>query len=115
MRPLIFVADSRRRILDFPEAVRRQIGFALYQAQMGGKHIDAKPLKNFGPGVLEVVSDHDGDTFRTVYTVRLRAAVYVLHAFQKKSKHGIATPKAVMDVVAQRLRRAVEIDKESTN
>lgn len=112
MRPLIFVADSRRRILEFPEAVRRQVGFALYQAQVGGKHMDAKPLKSIGPGVLEVVSDYDGDTFRTVYTVRLSRAVYVLHAFQKKSKHGIATPKNVMDLVKQRLHRAIELDSE---
>ena len=115
MRPLIFLADARRRILEFPEAVRRHVGFALYQAQMGGKHIDAKVLKNLGSGVLEVVSDHQGDTFRTVYTVRLRSAVYVLHAFQKKSKRGIATPKTVMDVVEQRLRRAIQIDRESRN
>ena len=113
MRALIFVADSRRRILEFPEAARRQVGFALYQAQIGGKHIDAKPLKNFGPGVLEIVSDYDGNTFRTVYTVRLHRAVYVLHAFQKKSKHGMATPKSVMDLVAQRLQRAVEMDREA--
>lgn len=68
---------------------------------MGGKHIDAKPLRNIGAGVLEVVSDHRGDTFRTVYTVKLEKAVYVLHAFQKKSKHGIATPKRVMELVKQ--------------
>jgi phage-related protein len=98
--------------VEFPEAVRRQIGFALYQAQMGGKHIDAKALRGLGPGVLEVISDYDGNTFRTVYTVRLSRAVYVLHAFQKKSRHGIATPKSVMDLVKQRLQRAVELDRE---
>jgi phage-related protein len=69
-------------------------------------------LKGLGPGVLEVVSDHRGDTFRTVYTVRLRHAVYVLPAFQKKSKKGIATPKSVMDLVRQRLARAIEIDDQ---
>ncbi len=113
MRPLIFVGNSRRSLLEFPEVVRRQIGFALYQAQMGGKNTDAKPLKNFGPGILEVVSDYDGDTFRAVYTVRLRRGVYVLHAFQKKSKHGIATPKTVLDLINRRLQRAVDIDQES--
>jgi len=112
MKPLIFVADSRRVLAEFPKAVQQQVGFALYQAQMGGKHIDAKPLKNVAPGVLEVVSDHRGDTFRTVYTVKLEKAVYVLHAFQKKSKHSIATPKSVMDLVRQRLARAIEIDRE---
>lgn len=112
MKQLIFVADSHRVLAGFPKAVQQQVGFALYQAQMGGKHIDAKPLKNVGAGVLEVVSDHRGDTFRAVYTVKLEKAVYVLCAFQKKSKHGIATPKSMMDLVQQRLQRAIEIDKE---
>ncbi len=112
MKPLIFVADSHRLLREFPKAVQQQAGFALYQAQMGGKHVDAKPLKNIGTGVLEVVSDHRGDTFRTVYTVKLEKAVYVLHAFQKKSKHGIATPKSVLELVKKRLERAIEIDRE---
>jgi phage-related protein len=112
MKLLIFVADSRRELLEFPKAVQQQIGFALYQAQMGAKHIDAKPLKGIAAGVLEVVSDHRGSTFRTVYTVKLERAVYVLHAFQKKSKHGIATPKSVIDLIKQRLQRALEIDRE---
>ncbi|HUX43882.1 MAG TPA: type II toxin-antitoxin system RelE/ParE family toxin [Terracidiphilus sp.] len=112
IRPLIFVADSHKTLSGFPPAVQRQVGFALYQAQMGGKHIDAKPLKTMGTGVLEVVTDLRGDTFRTVYTVRLEKAVYVLHAFQKKSKHGISTPHGVMELVRQRLQRAMEIDRE---
>jgi phage-related protein len=112
MKRVIFVADSHRVLQVFPKAVQQEVGFALYQAQMGGKHVDAKPLKNIGAGVLEVVSDYRGDTFRTVYTVKLEKAVYVLHALQKKSKHGIATPKSVMDLVKQRLQRAIEIDRE---
>ena len=112
MKPLIFIADSRGALARFPRAVQQHIGFALYQAQIGDKHIDAKPLKNVGAGVLEVVSDHQGNTFRTVYTVKLAKAVYVLPAFQKKSKHGTATPKSVMDLVKQRLQRAFEIDWE---
>ena len=92
--------------------MQRHVGFALYQAQMGNKHPDAKPLESFPGGTLEVVSDHRGDTFRTVYTVRLEHAVYVLHAFQKKSKQGIATPKSEIEVVKQRLKRAIEIDRE---
>jgi phage-related protein len=112
MKTLIFVADSHKALMEFPRAVQQHVGFALYQAQMGDKHIDAKPLKNVAAGVLEVVSDHRGDTFRTVYTVKLEKAVYVLHAFQKKSKHGIATPKSVMDLVKRRLERAIEIDRE---
>lgn len=111
-RRLIFVADSYRTLCEFPEPVQRHIGFALYQAQVGNKHPDAKPLKGFARGVLEVVADHRGDTFRTVYTVRLENAVYVLHAFRKKSKHGIATPKAEIELVRQRLQRAIEIDRE---
>ncbi len=112
MKDLLFVGDSHRILCEFPEPVQRHVGFALYEAQIGNKHPDAKPLKNCAGGVLEVVSDHRGDTFRTVYTVRLEHAVYVLHAFQKKSKHGIATPKSEIDIVKQRLLRAIEIDKE---
>lgn len=112
MKQLIFVADSHRTLAEFPEPVQRHIGFALYQAQIGDKHIDAKPLKNIAGGVLEVVSNYDGDTFRTVYTVRLAKAVYVLLAFQKKAKHGIATPQSEIDLVKKRLLRAIEIDRE---
>jgi phage-related protein len=115
LKQLIWVADSHRILAEFPEPVQRQVGFALYQAQMGAKHVDAKPLKNSAAGILEVVSDHRGDTFRTVYTVKLERAVYVLHAFQKKSRHGIATPKSEMDLVMQRLKRAIEIDQEREN
>ena len=108
-KPLIWVGDSLQTVRSFPEDVKDEIGFALYQAQTGNKHIKAKPLKGLGAGVLEVVSDHRGDTFRTVYTVRLAGRVYVLHAFQKKSKTGIATPKSEMELVKQRLKRAIEI------
>ncbi len=72
----------------FPARVQDHLGFALYQAQAGLKHRDAKPLKGLGSGVLEVVSRHDRDTYRAVYTVRFKAAVYVVHAFQKKAKRG---------------------------
>ncbi len=112
MKSLVFVADTRRVLREFPRAVQQHIGFALYQAQMGSKHLDAKPLKGFGGAVLEVVSDHRGDTFRAVYTVKLEKAVYVLHAFQKKSRHGIATPRNVMALVKQRMQLAIEIESE---
>jgi phage-related protein len=79
---------------------------------MGGKHVDAKPLRHIGPGILEVVSDHAGDTFRTVYTVKLEKVIYVLHAFQKKSKRGIATPRTELELVKQRWQKAIQIDKE---
>jgi phage-related protein len=83
--------------------------FALFQAQTGGKHVDAKPLKGFGgAGVLEVVADQQGSTFRAVYTVRFAGAVYVLHAFQKKAKKGVKTPKAEWDLIRKRLKAAEE-------
>lgn len=80
-----------------------------YQAQLGGKHALSKPLRGIAPGVLEVVSDHRGDTFRAVYAVRLAGRVYVLHAFQKKSKSGIATPQPEINLIKQRLKRAIEM------
>jgi phage-related protein len=89
------------------------MGFALYLAQTGEKHLAAKPLKGFGgAGVLEVVEDHDGDTFRAVYTVKFASAVYVLHAFQKKSKSGIKTPQTDIDLIKQRLKLAEQMHKQ---
>jgi phage-related protein len=108
-KPLIWVGDSLERVRNFPEAVKSEIGVALFQAQLDGKHIKAKPLHNIGPGILEVVSDHRSDTFRAVYTIRFARRVYVLHAFQKKSKTGIATPKPEIELIKQRLKRAIEI------
>jgi phage-related protein len=93
----------------FPLDVRRRVGGALWEAQIGREAPYAKPMRGFGgAGVMEIVDDFDGDTFRAVYTVRFAEAVYVLHAFQKKSKRGIATPKAELDVIQQRLQRAKE-------
>jgi phage-related protein len=85
------------------------MGYALFAAQMGERPRNAKPLKGFkGAGVLEIVADYDGDTFRAVYTVRFAQRLYVLHAFQKKSKRGIETPKREIRLVEQRLRAAEE-------
>lgn len=93
-----------------PEEVRRVFGVALYFAQKGDKHPAAKPLKGFtGTGVLEVVEDHDTDTYRAVYTVRFADAVYVLHVFQKKAKKGIATPKEEIEKVKARLKMVEEL------
>ena len=108
-KPLIWIGGSLQTLQGFPEDVKDELGFALFQAQTGRKHIKAKPLKGLGAGILEVVSDYRGDTFRAVYTVRLAGRVYVLHAFQKKSKTGIATPKTEIDLVKQRLKRANEL------
>jgi phage-related protein len=108
-KPVRWVGSSKDDVSRFPDEVRRRIGGALWDAQIGSKATYAKPLKGFGDAaVLEVVDDHDGDTFRAVYTVRFAMCVYVLHAFQKKSKRGIATPKAELAVIEQRLRRARE-------
>ncbi len=85
------------------------IGYALYIAQRGGKHADAKPLRGFGSaGILEIIEDHAGDTYRAVYTVRLAGRIYVLHVFQKKSKRGIKTPKPEIELIRSRLKRAEE-------
>ena len=90
-----------------PEDVIDVFGFALHLAQTGKKHANAKPLRGFGgAGVLEVVEDHSGDTYRAVYTVKIDDAVYVLHCFQKKSKQGIETPKHDMDLIRERLKAA---------
>ena len=90
-----------------PAEVRLDVGKALMEAQGGGKSELAKPLKGFGgAGILEVVSLHDGDSFRAIYTVRFAEAVYVLHCFQKKSKSGIATPQQELNMLRTRLRAA---------
>src|SRR5580658_7129214 len=96
---------------ELPEEVKDEIGFALERVQRGKMPENAKPLKGIAPGVLEIVSDFRGDTFRAVYTVRFPKAVYVLHVFQKKSKRGIATPKHEMELVKKRLAQVVELEK----
>ena len=109
-KPVIWVGSSRRDFRDLPGEVKAHLGYALYVAQQGGKHRDAKPLKGFGgAGVVEIVKDHRGDTFRAIYSVRLAGTVYVLHVFQKKSKTGRATPKFEMELIARRLRAAEHI------
>ncbi len=107
LKPLRWIASSKDDLSVMPVEVRRHVGYALYAAQKGGKHDDAKVLKGFGDaGVIEVISRSDGDTFRAVYTVRFPGAVYVLHAFQKKAKRGVATPKVEIDLIHQRLKLA---------
>jgi phage-related protein len=110
-RDLVWVASSKRDLKEFPDEVQDVIGYALFLAQIGRKHDDARPLKGFGgAGVLEIRESFEGGTFRAVYTVTLNTAVYVLHAFQKKSRRGIATPKAENALVRQRLNAAQEYD-----
>lgn len=105
-----WVGSSRKDLRDFPDDVRRFMGQALFEAQLGGKHPAAKPLRGFhGAGVLEIVDDFDGNTYRAVYTVRFASAIFVLHAFQKKAKKGIATPKHDVELIQRRLRDAVTV------
>jgi phage-related protein len=105
-KPLLWVGSAKRDFLAFPEAVQDEIGNALGVAQFGGKHPKAKPWKGQGPGVLEVVDDYDGDTYRAVYSVRFREVVYVLHAFQKKSPKGSRTARTDVALIERRLKAA---------
>jgi phage-related protein len=111
IKPAVFVGSSRRDLRVFPAAVRREVGQALFEAQLGDHPASAKPLKGFGSGVLEIRDNFDGDTYRAVYTVRFEDVLYVLHAFQKKSTRGIATPQRHLDLIRQRLRQAEIIHK----
>jgi phage-related protein len=105
-KPLDWVGSSKKDFLAFPDPVKDEMGNALGIAQFGGKHPSAKPWKGQGPGVLELVEDHDGDTYRAVYTVRFQDVVYALHAFQKKSPNRIRTAQPDVDMVARRLKIA---------
>ena len=109
IKPVVWIGSTRKDLASFPEDVKDAMGYALYIAQRGGKHADAKPLHGFSSaGVLEIFEDHAGDTYRAVYTVRLAGRIYVLHAFQKKSKTGIKTPKPEIELIKSRLKRAEE-------
>ena len=104
---VLWVGSSKKDLMAMPDEVKSAFGFALYLAQQGKKHQNAKPLKGFsGAGVLEVVEDCLGDTFRTVYTVKIAEVIYVLHCFHKKSKRGIETPKQEIDLIRDRLKMA---------
>jgi phage-related protein len=115
-KPLEWIASSHKDLMALPTDVRRFFGYALSLAQAGDQHEAAKVLKGFGgAGVLEVVEDDAGGTYRAVYTVKFEEAVFVLHCFQKKSKRGIATPKEDMDIICARLKVAEGIAKELRN
>lgn len=105
-RPLDWVGSSKRDFLSFPEPVKDEMGNALGLAQLGWKHPSAKPWKGRGPGLLELVENHDGNTYRAIYTVRFKEVVYVLHAFQKKSPKGIKTAKFDIDLIERRMKTA---------
>lgn len=109
MKPLFWMGSSRKDLKSFPADVQDQMGYALRDAQFGGQRMNVKVLRGFGgAGVLEISEDFDRRTYRTVYTVRFSDAVYVLHAFQKKSKHGISTPKQDVELIRRRLKAATE-------
>ena len=107
LKPLYWMGATLKDLRRSPEGVKDGVGFALELAQRGQKALNAKPLKGFrGAGVLEIVEDYGGDTWRAVYTVEIADAVFVLHFFQKKSKKGIATPQHHLDLIKRRLREA---------
>ena len=110
----MWIGSSLKDFRAFPQEVKSEIGYALYVAQGGGRHRKAKTFKGTGDaGVVEIAEDHRGDTFRAVYAVRFGSAVYVLHAFQKKSKTGITTPLPDIRMIEQRLRDAERMHKET--
>jgi phage-related protein len=113
-KPCEFIGSAERDLSVMPDEVKYVIGFAIFMAQSGEKHQSAKPLKGFaGAGVLEVVENFDGDAYRAVYTVKFAGAVYVLHAFQKKSKRGGSTPRHDMELIKQRLKTAEQHYQEN--
>jgi len=105
-KPLFWTGSTKDDLLRFPEAVIDEIGTALSVAQFGGKHPNAKPWRGEGPGVFEVVEDFRADTFRAVYTIKFERAVYVLHAFQKKSPSGTKTAQKDVELIGKRLNEA---------
>ena len=113
LRPVAWVGDSKRRLKEFPKAVQKAVGDALFIAQAGRKPLSAKPLKGVGSGVFEIVERYRTDTYRSVYTVKIGETIYVLHAFQKKSKTGIKTPKKEIDLIKRRLKIAQQMEAEN--
>jgi phage-related protein len=112
-KPLVWLGSSKRDLIALPVPIRKFFGHALDFAQRGDKHDAAKALKGFGgAGVLEIVEDGRGGTYRAVYTIKFKEAVFVLHVFQKKSKQGIATPKPDLDIIRERLKVAEQMVKE---
>lgn len=107
-KPVVWVGSSLKDLKEFPAEVQDEMGYALYSAQIGDKHPKAKPLTGFS-GVMEIRSNYKSDTYRAVYATKIGDKIYVLHAFQKKSKRGSQTPKKEIDLIKRRLRRAQEL------
>lgn len=112
LRPVVWIGDSKKQLKKMPEDVQKQLGGELYLAQRGEKPPHGKTFKGIGSGAFEIKDDFDSDTYRLVYAVQIGTRLYVLHAFQKKSKKGIATPKKDVDLIARRYKEAVEMEKE---
>ena len=111
LRPVVWLGNSKRNIRGFPENAQKLIGDELQLIQFGGMPKDAKPFKGIGSGVLEIAIRYDTDAYRTVLAVQLGKKIYVLHAFQKKSRRGIATPKPDVDLIRHRYKEAKELAK----
>jgi len=109
LRPLVWLGNSLRNLRAFPAEAKKIIGDELQLIQFGGMPRDAKPFKGIGSGVFEIALRHDSEAYRTVLAVQLGRNIYVLHAFQKKSKKGIATPKPDVDLIKQRYKEAKEL------
>jgi phage-related protein len=105
MKSLNWLADSRSKVKSFPASVQDDIGYALYVAQLGGLSSKAKPLHGLGSDVMEIASNDASGTYRAIFTVSIGESIYVVHAFQKKSKSGIATPKSEIAIIRQRLKQ----------
>lgn len=113
LKRLIWVGSSKKDLIVFPDEVRSSVGYGLYLAQIGQRAIHSKILKGFGgAGVIEIIESDESGTFRVVYTVKISNFIFVLHAFQKKSKQGIKTPMQEIDLIKKRLKDAQEISKE---
>ncbi|MEA9392867.1 type II toxin-antitoxin system RelE/ParE family toxin [Acerihabitans sp. TG2] len=116
LKPVVWLAGSKKALQSLPDDVAKSIGYALYLAQLGMKAAQAKPLKGFsGAGVLEIVEDDGGNAYRAIYTVKCKDVLFVLHCMQKKSKSGIATPKTDLDLIKSRLGMARKIYQEMHN
>lgn len=111
LKDIVWIGNSLKDLKKFPDKVMDEIGYELYLIQAGGKPKKAKPLVGFGHGVMELVSNYDTNTYRTVYATKIDEIIYVLHCFQKKSTHGISTPKTEIDLIKQRLQDAIKLSK----
>jgi phage-related protein len=110
---VIWLGDSLKQVKSFPGAVRQDIGVSLFDVQKGSTPDNAKPFKGLGRGVFEIVTRFDKDTYRTVYAVQIGERIYVLHAFQKKSPKGIKTAQKDIDLIKNRFKQALEMEKDT--